>query len=88
MYLIRYHTSWQIAGWFGPYTILEVMPSAGAAVCLDLPESVGKMSDVANVRRLKFYEERDTEFGAQDPPVTHLTKLIPWAWNVMRLTGF
>ena len=57
--------------WFGPYTVLEGMPS-GAAVRLDLPESVGKMSDVANVRRLKFYEERDAEFGAQDPPVTPL----------------
>ena len=57
--------------WFGQYTVLEVMPS-GTAVRLDLPESVGKMSDVANVRRLKFYEERDAEFGAQDPPVTPL----------------
>ena len=53
--------------WFGPYTVLEVMPS-GAAVRLDLPELVDKMSDVANVRRLKFYEERDAEFGGAGPP--------------------
>ena len=53
--------------WFGPYAVLEVFPG-GATVRLDLPDVLGKTSDVINVRRLKFFHQRDAEFGDDDDP--------------------
>jgi hypothetical protein len=41
----------------------------GAACTLDLPETLGKTSDKVNVRRLKFFEERDADFGDCQGPV-------------------
>ena len=46
------------ARWFGPYQVLEVKPG-GAAVRLDLPPELGNMSDVVNIRRLRFDPPRD-----------------------------
>jgi len=51
------------ARWFGPF---EVLSSDGAAVTLDLPETFGKAHCKVNIRRLKFYEERDSCFGPAD----------------------
>jgi len=51
------------ARWFGPF---EVLSSDGAAVTLDLPEMFGKAHRKVNIRRLKFYEERDSFFGPAD----------------------
>jgi hypothetical protein len=51
------------ARWFGPF---EVLSSDGAAVTLDLPETFGKAHRKVNIRRLKFYEERDSCFGPAD----------------------
>ena len=49
--------------WFGPF---EVLSSDGAAVTLDLLETFGKAHRKVNIRRLKFYEERDSRFGPAD----------------------
>ena len=46
------------ARWYGPYEVVEVL-SAGAAVRLDLPAELGRISKVVNLRRLKFFEGRD-----------------------------
>ncbi len=46
------------ARWYGPYEVVEVL-SAGAAVRLDLPAELGRISRVVNLRRLKFFEARD-----------------------------
>jgi len=51
------------ARWFGPF---EVLSSDGAAVTLDLPGTFGKAHCKVNIRRLKFYEERDSCFGPAD----------------------
>ena len=48
-----------LARWFGPF---EVLSSDGAAVTLDL----GKAHRKVNIRRLKFYEERDSCFRPAD----------------------
>jgi len=47
------------ARWFGPFAVLS---SNGAAVTLDLPETFGKAHRKVHIRRLKFYEERDSCF--------------------------
>jgi hypothetical protein len=58
--------------WYGPYQVLEVK-SSGAAVRLKLPEELGRISDVVNLRRLKFFEERDAELCTPaDAPVAPL----------------
>ena len=49
--------------WFGPF---EVLSSDGAVVTLDLPETFGKAHRKVNIRKLKFYEERDSCFGPAD----------------------
>ncbi len=36
---------------------------------MDLPEILGKTSDKINIRRLKFFEERDVTFGDYQGPV-------------------
>ncbi len=36
---------------------------------MDLPETLGKTSDKVNIRRLKFFEERDAAFGEYQGPV-------------------
>ena len=51
------------ARWYGPFTVLEVR---GAAVRLRLPAELGNMSDVVNVRRLRFAEVRDVAFADDD----------------------
>ena len=55
--------------WFGPYQVLEVK-AGGAAVRLDLPPELGKMSDIVNIRRLKFDEPRrsDLDDGSAQAP--------------------
>jgi hypothetical protein len=46
--------------WMGPYRALEVR---GPVVHLELPPELGKISPWVNVRRLKFFEQRDAEFS-------------------------
>jgi hypothetical protein len=55
--------------WFGPYEVLAVR---GNTVRLNLPDSLGKTSDIINLHRLKFYEQRDACFGEEDGPVMPL----------------
>ena len=43
---------------------------SGASVRLDLPVEFGKYSPWVNVRRLKFFEARDSAFIDDDAPVT------------------
>ena len=64
---VPHQVPWKLAPrWFGPYRVREVK---GAACTLDLPETLGKTSDKVNVRRLKFFEERDADFGDCQGPV-------------------
>jgi hypothetical protein len=64
---VPHQVPWKLAPrWFGPYRVREVK---GAACTLDLPETLGKTSDKVNVRRLKFFEERDAAFGDYQGPV-------------------
>ena len=59
---------YKLAGrWSGPYQALEVR---GASVRLDLPAEFGKYSPWVNVRRLKFFEARDSAFLDDDAPAT------------------
>ena len=53
------------ARWFGPFEVLS-STADGAAVTLDLPQTFGKAHRKVNIRRLKFYEERDSCFGPAD----------------------
>ncbi len=53
--------------WMGPYRVLEVR---GPVVHLELPPELGKISPWINVRRLKFFEQRDAEFSDFEEPVT------------------
>ena len=53
--------------WMGPYRVLEVR---GPVVHLELPPELGKISPWVNVRRLKFFEQRDAEFSDFEAPVT------------------
>jgi hypothetical protein len=50
------------ARWFGPFVVLE---AKGAQVTLDLPATFGKACWRVNIRRLKFFEARDAQFGTQ-----------------------
>jgi hypothetical protein len=52
--------------WMGPYAALDVR---GPSVRLDLPPELGKISPWVNVRRLKFFEQRDAEFTDLEEPV-------------------
>ena len=64
---VPHQVPWKLAPrWFGPYRVREVK---GAACTLDLPDTLGKTSDKVNVRRLKFFEERDAQFGDYQGPV-------------------
>jgi hypothetical protein len=45
--------------WMGPFVAKEVR---GPSVRLDLPPALGKISPWVNVRRLKFFEQRDADF--------------------------
>lgn len=54
--------------WYGPYEVREVL-SSGAAVRLRLPEELGRISTVVNLRRLKFFEQRDAELYTEDDAV-------------------
>ena len=72
--------------WFGPYVVLDVM---GGAVRLDLPDSLGKTSDIISFRRLNFFEERDAELGGDDDPVTPLIDPLGVPrYEISRLLGF
>ena len=51
----------------GPFVALEVR---GPSVRLDLPPELGKISPWVNVRRLKFFEQRDVDFTDFQGPVT------------------
>ena len=55
--------------WFGPFDVLE---AAGAQVTLDLPATFGRQHRKVNIRRLKFFEERDDRFGDGGGPPTPL----------------
>ncbi len=64
MYLDGKHVPSQVplkfvVRWFGPFKVLAVR---GPVVQLDLPATLGKMSPWVNVRRLKFFEERDADW--------------------------
>ncbi len=49
--------------WFGPFRVLA---ARGPVVQLDLLATLGKMSPWVNVRRLKFFEERDADLAGTD----------------------
>jgi hypothetical protein len=53
--------------WMGPYVALDVR---GPSVRLDLPPELGKISPWVNVRRLKFFEQRDADFTDLESPVS------------------
>ena len=54
---VPHQVPWKLTSrWFGTYRVREVK---GAVCTLDLPETLGKSSDKINIRRLKFFEERD-----------------------------
>jgi hypothetical protein len=74
MWLDGAHVSHQLpyklaCKWFDQYEVLEVR---GHTVCLNLPASLGKTSDIISLHRLKFYEQRDACFGEDDGPVLPL----------------
>lgn len=69
---VPHQVSYKLANrWFGPYPVLAVHPG-GATVKLDLPDTLGKTSDVVNLRRLKFFEQRDADLGVDDSPLKPL----------------
>jgi len=51
------------AQWFGPFVVLE---AKGAQETLDLPATFGKAYRRVNIRRLKFFEALDAQFGTAD----------------------
>jgi hypothetical protein len=55
--------------WYGPYEVLEVF-AGGGTVRLRLPEELGRISTVVNIRRLKFSELRDAELSTFRPLVS------------------
>ena len=68
MYLDGKHVPSQVplkfaSRWFGPFRVLA---ARGPVVQLDLPATLGKMSSWVNVRRLKFFEERDADLAGPD----------------------
>ena len=68
MYLDGRHVPSQVplkfaSRWFGPFRVLA---ARGPVVQLDLPATLGKMSPWVNVRRLKFFEERDADLAGPD----------------------
>jgi len=71
--------------WFGPYRVLSVH---GVAVRLDLPAALGKVSNLVNMRRLKFFEPRDSVFGESDLPLEPLQTIDGvQRWEVRRILG-
>jgi len=52
--------------WMGPYEAVEVR---GSSVRLDVPPELGKISPWVNVRRLKFFEQRDADFTDHEATV-------------------
>jgi hypothetical protein len=68
MYLDGKHVPSQVplkfaSRWSGPFRVLAVR---GPVVQLDLPATLGKMPPWVNVRRLKFFEERDADLAGPD----------------------
>ncbi len=68
MYLDGKHVPSQVplmfaSRWFGSFRVLAVR---GPVVSLDLTSTLGKMSPWVNVRRLKFFEERDADLSGSD----------------------
>jgi hypothetical protein len=85
MYLDGKHVPSQVplkfaARWFGPF---KVLAARGPVVQLDLPATLGKMSPWVNVRRLKFFEERDADLAGPDDGL-----VLPLMILVMRLIRF
>ena len=72
--------------WYGPYPVLEVR---GAAVRLQLPAELGDMSDMVNIRRLRFAETRDVAFADDQDVVPEPIADASGAqrWEVRRLCG-
>ena len=71
--------------WMGPYRVLEVK---GAAVRLDLPPELGKVSPWINPRRLKFFHPRDAHFTDPYAPVDPVHAPDGAArWEVQRILG-
>ena len=68
MYLDGKHVPIQVplkfvSRWFGSFRVLA---ARGPVVQFDLPVTLGKMSPWVNVRRLKFFEERDEDLAGPD----------------------
>jgi len=57
------------ARWFGLFVVLE---AKGAQVTLHLPATFGKAHQRVNIRRLKFFEARDAQFGTANQPPSPL----------------
>jgi hypothetical protein len=57
--------------WYGPYEVLEVF-AGGGTVRSRLPEELGRISTVVNIRRLKFSELRDAELSTEED------RLVAW----------
>lgn len=71
--------------WFGPYRVLSVHV---VAVRLDLPAALGKVSNLVNMRSLKFFELRDSVFGESDLPLEPLRAGDGvQRWEVRRILG-
>jgi len=51
------------AHWFGSF---QVLSADGVAIMLDLPETFGKAHRKVNIRRIKFYKQKDSCFGEAD----------------------
>ena len=60
---------------FGPYPVLVVHPG-DSTVRLALPDTLGKTSDVINLQKLKFFEQRDADLGVDDSPLKPLINPI------------
>ena len=65
------------------------MKAGGAAVRLDLPPELGKMSDIVNIRRLKFDEPRrsDLDDGSAQAPTPLIGADGQQRWEVRRILG-
>jgi hypothetical protein len=64
---VPHQVPWKLAPrCFGSYRVRKVK---GTVFTLELAETLDKTSDKINIRRLKFFEERDTSFGDYQGPV-------------------
>ena len=71
--------------WMGPYQVLEVK---GAAVRLELPPELGKVSAWINPRRLKFFHPRDAQFTDSYAPLEPVRTADGTSkWEIQRVIG-